>query len=152
MLQRIVRLKPALVQTLINLEDVGMEFNRNEWDTMEKVIRVLRPFEEATRWLSREDSSISMTIPIVTTIIKSLETEASNDTGILTMKRNMKTAMEIRFKDIETEEHYTIATLLDTKFKRHFYRKPCTFELAKASLINKLVEALENDADSEVIN
>ena len=64
---------------------------------MRKVLGILKPFEEATQWLQRHDASISMAIPIITTIIQSLDEETADDHGVLTMKKLLKKGMLNRF-------------------------------------------------------
>ena len=82
---------------------------------MSQVIEVLQIFKEATLQLSSLAASISMVIPIVTTIMTSLSNEAQADKGVLGLKRNLKLSMESRFAGIELKEHYAILTLLDAK-------------------------------------
>ena len=70
---------------------------RQDWDKLLQVVQVLKPFKEATEMLSRYDASISMGIPIVSLIIKSLELEnRAEETGVLGMKRALKEAMKKR--------------------------------------------------------
>ena len=73
-----------------------------------------------------------MVIPFVTTIISSLENEdPTQEHGVLKLKRDLKKAMQERFADIETIEEYAVSTLLDSKFKAHFFRKPDTLPFAQ---------------------
>ena len=140
-LESIYVLQPALVQTLNTVEGADVEFSKSEWTTMRKVLGILKPFEEATQWLQCHDASISMAIPIVTTIILSLDEETADDHGVLTMKRSLKKGMLSRFPTMEEKEHYILATLLDTKFKRFFFREENTFYRAKAILTHSLRDA-----------
>ena len=140
-----ITLKPAIIQTLMDPSlNLDIDFSRQDWDKIEQVVKVLRPFEEATKMLQFRDASISMVIPIVTTILKSLN-DSREDVGVLTMKRSLKKAMEERFKDIETNHHYTVATLLDCKYKGHFFRNATTLEDTKSFVIDKLVQDLRNN-------
>ena len=152
MLQSFQVTEPALVQTLHNVDNAPSELTSQEWALLRKVLRVLKPFKEATEMLSRHDASISMVIPIVTMIIEDLETEDSRDDhGVLTMKRALKKGMETRFAAIEKTDHYIVSTLLDSKFKLFFYRDPDALDKAKTILMDQLVEFLRDDRhDSEV--
>ena len=142
----IVGLKPAVIQTMANLEGVPVEFRNQEWQLMDKILKVLQPFVDATNMLSAHDASISMVIPFVTSIICSLENEDPREEhGVLTLKRDLKTAMETRFGDIENIDDYIVATLLDSKYKGNFYRGTGTFERAKNILMEKLVEKLREE-------
>ncbi len=137
MLERILKLKPAIAATLLNLPSSGIEFSREDWNLCEKVVTILGIFEEATKLLSGRESCISSCIPIVTTIIQSLETPTGDD-DMITMKQAMKSAMEERFKKMEQTPHYSIATLLDPRFKHYFFRSLDACQFAKKSILTQL--------------
>ena len=152
MLQSHVDLMPALVETMSNMPQVPVDFNSQEWKLMKKVLKVLELFKDATDMLSSHDASISMVIPFVTIIITSLEKEDPREEhGVLTLKRSLKEAMKARFADIEEIEGYTVSTLLDSKYKGHFYREPLTLTHAKDALTDQLVKFLRDEAATEVI-
>ena len=135
-------LRPAVDETLKNLwEDLGVELTNQDWGIIEKIIGVLKPLEEATKLLSKFEASISMVIPLVTAIIKSLE-DRTEDRGVLTWKRALKKNMEDRFSTIESNVHYTVATMLDSRYKHHFYREPNTVNDTKDYIIDKLYQSL----------
>ena len=147
-------LQDPVVQTLLHVPNAPPELTRQEWTLLDKVVKVLKPFKDATEMLSRHDASISMAIPIVTLIIEDLAKENPREEhGVLTMKRALKTSMETRFDYIhsttnyciEENEHFIISTFLDSKFKDHFYRKPNTAEVAKTVVIDKLAQYLKED-------
>ena len=146
MLVSIVEQEAAVVQTIQNVENVPVYFTPNEWRLMRKVVGVLKPFHEITLMLSQHDASISMTIPTVTLIFKSLEENPREDQGVLGLKRALKKGMDERFYDIETKEHFIVSTLLDSRYKKYFYRDPNTLDRAKCILTEKLVERLREDA------
>ena len=149
MVDSYVRLKPAIVQTLIN-HDAPVEFSNLEWQLLEKVVRVLRPFVDATQMLSQHDASISMAIPVVTSIMASLDV-ADADNGVKQMKRNLKTAMQVRFADMEKNDDYAVATLLDCKWKKHFYRDAGTLPRAKSVVVDTIVEALRAEQSTDQV-
>ena len=72
-------------------------------------------------FLSKRSAHIGCCIPVVTTIIADLEV-TNKDHGVKTMKRGLKEAMETRFKPLEFNEKYTIATFLDPRYKHKFFR------------------------------
>ena len=106
-----------MVDTLQELapDCAAHEFSGTEWKTMQKVVNVLKPFEEATRALSAHDASISMAIAYVTMLIKGLEVETADDVGVLTMKRALRHAMVTKFSTMEQNKRYNVATLLDSR-------------------------------------
>ena len=117
-----------------------VELTTQDWKLMEKVVRVLKPFKEATLILSKKDASISAAIPITTLIMTSLEEEdPKDDRGVLGMKRALLRNMETRFAHLETQFHYTAATLLDSKYKHYFFRDPETYERTKDYIVERIV-------------
>ena len=140
-----------MVNTLNELDDPPVEFSAADWKKMKQIIHVLQIFKDATLKLSFHDASISMAIPIVTSIITTLSKETSEDVGVLGMKRDLRKAMETRFSDMEYKEQYAISTILDGKYKRYFFRDSDAFYRAKATLVLKLVDALREDSNTEVI-
>ncbi|XP_012558654.2 zinc finger BED domain-containing protein 4-like [Hydra vulgaris] len=137
MLERILHLKPAIAATLLKFPSVGIEFSVQDWSLYEKVVRILSVFEEATKMLSGSDSCISSCIPIVTTIIKALET-TSDDVSVQKLKIAMKNAMEKRFSAIEKTEHYSVATLLNPKYKWYFFRSQAALQNAKHIVMSQM--------------
>jgi hypothetical protein len=137
MLERILQLKSAIAATLLNLPSCGIEFSAQDWNICQKLVKILGVFEEATKMLSGSDTCISSCIPIVTTIIKSLEIP-SGDNEMMEMKKALKKAMEVRFIDLESTEHYAVATLLDPRFKTYFFRSQIALQKAKSVVYSEL--------------
>jgi hypothetical protein len=148
MLERILHLKPAIAATLLNLPSSGVEFTREDWNICEKVVQILGIFEEATKLLSGRESCISSCIPIVTTIIQSLENSSADD-ELAAMKHALKAAMEVRFAKVEQTEHYSISTLLDPRFKHYFFRSLDACQQAKNSILTQLDASLPSQNDSK---
>mgnify|MGYP001208981527 CR=1 FL=1 len=142
MLERFLKLKNPLISSMAWSEDIKVEFRNEDWKLLDKVVTVLKCFEEATKRLSCKSASISLTIPIVTIIIKQLET-GKNDFGVKTLKRDLRDAMEVRFGDIEDQDKYTLSTFLDCRFKGLLYRKKETLKNVKQKLIHLIMEELE---------
>ena len=145
MLSSVVGLKPALIQTLRYVDGVPVEFSNDDWKLMGKVLLVLEPFKDATDELSCNDASISMVIPEVTMIIKSLEKEDRR-----VEKRSLLDAMENRFADIEVNDEYIVATLLDPKWKGNFFCYPETLNRATTLLTDRLVDLLKDGLTAQV--
>lgn len=94
----------------------------NQWALLEKIITVLAPFEELTRQMSSSTSSAAEVIPSVTVLKRLLSRENEEDTGIKTMKTTLLEAVQKRFKTIENEPLYAVATLLDPRFNSYFFK------------------------------
>ena len=144
-LESIIKQRAAVVQTLNNVKDAPVNFTNQDWELMIKVKLVLQPFFEVTKMLSNRDASISMAIPVVTLIMKSLEEKPREDQGVLGMKRALKDEMDEMFSSIEEEEHYTVSTLLDSRYKAAFFQNPDTRDEAHRVVLEKLIEILRED-------
>ena len=129
--------------------DAPVEFTKQDWDLIPLVLTVLQPFQDATKMLSYQDASISLAIPIVTGIMKSLNV-THDDHGVKTMKRKLMENMGRRFAGIEEDDDYAVATLLDCKFKKYFFRDSGTLERVKEVVIKKIVEDLREEDNSQV--
>ena len=86
MLERVLKLKPAIVSALFN-SDVDIYLSSKEFELISKVTSILSYFEQATKILSKPDASISMSIPIICTIQKSLKVSKKMDHGVVTLKK-----------------------------------------------------------------
>ena len=100
--------------------DLPVTLTANQWALLEKAITVLAPFEELTRQMSSSTSSAAEVIPSVTVLKRLLARENEEDTGIKTMKKTLLEAVQKRFKTIENEPLYAVATLLDPRFKDRY--------------------------------
>jgi len=90
------------------------ELNNQQWQLTEKVVNVLKPFEEATEAVSSMGSSAALTIPAVNSLLHFLDTTVDeDDVGIQSMKRKMLSSFNSRFMGMETNKLYTLPTLLD---------------------------------------
>lgn len=88
----------------------------NQWALLEKTVIVLSPFEELTRAISSSQSSTADVIPAVL-VLKCLLTFRDTDTRIKTMKSTLLQAVNERFGNIEDNPLYSVATLLDPRYK-----------------------------------
>ena len=69
-----------------------VELRAQQWSLAEKVVRLLQPFEEATREVSGDYSSAGVIVPIVNSLKRALTTHAEStvdDHGITHMKQQM---------------------------------------------------------------
>ena len=73
-----------------------------------------------------------------------------DDHGVKTMKRKLMENMGRRFAGIEEDDDYAVATLLDCKFKKYFFRDSGTLERVKEVVIEKIVEDLREEDNSQV--
>ena len=108
-------------------------------DLANKIVEALKPIEEITKEISADSTSISVIIPLVRMLVKTLE-KHHNDSGIRTLKKEMLTSLQKRFEDIEENQYTVISTLLDPCFKNKFFTGSVQMENAKMLLREKFDE------------
>ena len=94
----------------------AVKFTNNEWKVMERVVKVLGPFKEATLKLSAAAACISIAIPTVTSLLHTLRPAPnSSDMGVRDLKKRMMENLMERCGYMEESEIHTMATLLDPR-------------------------------------
>ena len=99
---------------------------------LEKLVNILKPFEEMTRELTRDVMCASFVIPAVQLIVKSLD--SADDRGVKAMKEELATSMKRHFPSLENNKNLSCATLLDPRFKTRFFKDKDTTDNAIAHL------------------
>lgn len=105
MLQRLVEQKVAILAAGGAESNCNYELRAEQWSLAEKVVHLLKPFEEATMELSREDASVSLVIPIVLSLkrfLSSVESSPHGDHGITSMKQKMLQSVSDRYNNVGT--------------------------------------------------
>ena len=133
MLQRLLELKVAITAARAEL-DVPNELSSSNWTLAEKTVKILQIYEEATREASGNYPTAGVIIPVVNSIIRSLEI-TDGYAGAMKMKREMLKSLKDRYKHMESNEYYAIATLLDPRFKQRVFSSSSSAALAKQMLL-----------------
>ncbi|CAI5660564.1 unnamed protein product [Oreochromis niloticus] len=133
MIQSLIEQKRALG---IFVSEYGLPdtLTAHQWTLLEKVISVLGPFEELTRKVSSSDAMTADVIPAVTVLHRFLTRETDEDLGIKAMKGTLAAAVRTRFTDVEENPLYSIATILDPRYKNRFFSSTTTAANAKEML------------------
>ena len=147
MLERMLQVKKALASVLLDydMEDLkgpDTDFGKNDWELLEKVVKSLKPFEDATKMLSNSQACISSFIPVITSIIMNLE--SGQEHGVKTYRKNLKTSMEKRFANVEDEKVLVVSAFLDPRYKDCYFRNPETVNFAKEIIMKELQNLSEN--------
>jgi len=153
MLQRLLEQKEALVDMSAEV-DLGGSVAEPQWTLMEAVVKVLEPFEEATRTVCQDDASISSVIPCIQALRAALdELIANTDVSDLSETRklvgSLQSHLEEHFQHVfeAPTNTYFKATLLDPRFKimpmALLSRRD--FERLKAAVTVEVDELLEQD-------
>ena len=155
-LKRFVELKDPVTKVLdsaewkdkVKVKEKSVKFSSHEWKVMENTVKVLEPFKEATLELSKASACISLTIPTITSLLHTLSpTNNESDAGVKDLRRRLKDNLENRVVEYENRDIYAIATLLDPKFKEHFFRS----EESKSKAKQKLIDLVESESYMETI-
>ena len=104
---------------------------------------MLEPFKEATLELSKNIACISQYIPTVRAIEMKLK-PSENDEGIRGFKQRLLKVLLERLDYCEREEKFSLACLLDPRFKHWCFRSETNKDLA----VHKLIEKLEVVSES----
>ena len=153
-LKRFVELKNPITKILndeewkekIKVNKKAVKFSSLEWQVMENVVKVLEPFKEATLELSKQSACISSTIPTVTSILHTLKPSNTDaDAGVKDLKRRLKSNLEARVESYENQDIFALSTILDPKFKHHFFRSDECRSRAKRKLVNFVESELYMD-------
>ena len=115
-----------------NLGDSSLPFSKSEG----------RKLVPALTGPTRTRTSNYLCIYLTALLFSNREKETPEDHGVLTWKRALKLNIEKRFQDIETNMHYTAATLLDSRYKHYMFRNAETFTATKQFLVDKLIESM----------
>ena len=111
-------------ETIFNKEKGGKKkLTDKDWKVVKNVVKVLDPFKDATVKLSSSSACISESIPTVSCLLKTLERRNNDsDEGVIDLKKRLTDNLSRRTDHMEDDEIYTIATLLDHRFKNNYFR------------------------------
>lgn len=137
MLSRLLELKNAM-SLYVNENNEITNFSLHQWTLIQNCLNLLHPFEEITKQISSSKSLISEVIPMVVTLNKYLSKFSSSEvSGVGTMKDTLKENIKQRFSLIQQNEHFSTATILDPRFKLHFFDKDQGYdEIVKTSVLS----------------
>ena len=137
---------------LVGKDKPEVRITERDWNLLNAVTNVLRGFKEATESLSKESACVSQYIPTVYLLLKSLEINDEDNTetgrGVKGLKKRLSEDLQNRMDEIEIEkrEIFSVATLLDPRYKGNFFQS----EEAKKNAEVRLVELLKKENESVV--
>lgn len=123
MIQSLIAQKQALCAYTAEY-DLPATLTPSQWGLLEKTVAALAPFEEFTREVSSSPASASDVIPIVSVLKCILSRKNKADDRITTMNRALLEAVNRRFRDLESKPVYSVATLLDPRYKDRYVGIP----------------------------
>ena len=117
------------------------KIHEKDWKIMKNVTKTLSPFKSATEQLSSNAACISECIPVVSMLQKTLESCGDSDQGVKDLKKRLGSNLQRRTDYMEDTEIYTIATLLDNRYKNCYFQDPAKRMKAE----DRLKELLEHE-------
>ena len=141
MLEWLMEQKQAILAVGAEI-NLPVELTNSHWQLMIRVLRVLRPFEEATKEASFGDASIGIVIPLVNAIVRQLEDCDQDDEGVRSMKRQLLASISTRFGNIESSKHFVMATVLDPRYKTRCFSSSSKAIAAHIMLVEESKECI----------
>ncbi len=146
MLQNVAEQKMALAA--YSTEGSIPSLTPNQLNLISKVIAVLNPIQEITKSISTDAASLSLIIPFIRALRKTLENH-DDDSRVQTMKSDMLTSLNRRYKDVESDVPLALATLLDPRFKDKFFSGANKRANAKQLLDQRVAELSHREEPRE---
>ncbi|KAJ3608020.1 hypothetical protein NHX12_025070 [Muraenolepis orangiensis] len=119
--------------------DLPDTFSASQWGLIENMLSLLEPFEELTQKISKASTSAADVIPSVMALKRFLGKEVASDHGVKTSKATLLEAVSRRFAEMEKEPLYSLATIIDPRYKDRLFSNEVKAEV-KGRLLDQLVE------------
>lgn len=120
MLQSLLEQKRVIAAYMTDY-DLPATLSAHQWMLMENIVSLLAPFEQMTKEISSAKASAAEVIPLIAALKRLLGKEVETDHGVKTAKKTLLEAVNKRFQDTESNPLYCIATILDPRFKEHYF-------------------------------
>lgn len=120
MMQSLVEQKRALGAYAADYE-LPATLTANQWAILENMITLLAPFEQLTREISSAEASTADVIPAVVALTRLLSRPTDTDRGVQTAKATLLKAVNDRFHGAQCEPLFSIATMLDARYKDRYF-------------------------------
>ncbi|KAJ3607293.1 hypothetical protein NHX12_025603 [Muraenolepis orangiensis] len=138
MLKSLLEQKRALATYVADF-DLPDTFSASQWGLIENMLSLLEPFEELTQKISKASTSAADVIPSVMALKRFLGNEVALDHGVKTSKATLLEAVSRRFAEMEKEPLYSLATIIDPRYKDRLFSNEVKAEV-KGRLLDLLVE------------
>lgn len=134
MMERLQEERRALTIYCIENENKFHPLIPEQWEWLQQLLFVLKPFEQITKNLSSNEAIISETIPTVMALKKFVSSDLSSTASSSTSnakifenlsetKKNILKSLNKRFDNILQKECLIVASFLDPRFKIAFFGK-----------------------------
>ena len=135
MLERIVEQNQAVTTTLCLMDRTDLILDSKDIEVMKEALKLLKPFEVATRELSEEEHvSVSKIIPLCHSL---LHFTSANATSSIQLLDSLAASLRRRFSCVETLHVCAASTLLDPCFKK--------LAITSSSAIDRAVSRIQGE-------
>lgn len=143
MLRRVFEIKDSLISTLALLRP-DLSLSPHDWDVIESAVQILKVFYDVTTEVCGENyvtlSKVSLYYRIMMDHIIAQENKNSSITiEIIQLTDDLKSGLETRFREIESDVLVSEATLLDPRFKKKGFKFQHNYERALERIKNRLI-------------
>jgi hypothetical protein len=132
------------VQVVLPKLNCNYELSTQQWILVQKIVDILKYFEDVTKALSNENSLLSDAIPLRNNLMKIMEKISSdnsihaNDHCIKSIAQSLHQQLSARFCSIEENDSYIMATALNPKYKTRVFLSSTTARKAKELLCSTI--------------
>ncbi|XP_045483055.1 zinc finger BED domain-containing protein 4-like [Harmonia axyridis] len=147
MLQRFIILEEAVKSTAGDIKKLPV-LTVTEWNIIKELCQILEPFEEATKYLSRENyCSSSLMIPIcngLKNILEGLLRKKLSET-VTNVVQRLQGSFQEHLGNVENNNTLAVSTFLDPKFKQLAFLNPSMAEKTKKNIIEMIGEKITEE-------
>lgn len=144
MLERILLAQNPVMTTLAALMRNDLLLQPHEWQIIEKVVPILKPFYEITTEVSAEKvvilSKVLIFVQLMGKHLTACALEPCQHTEVTTVIKTLTEQLQLRFNDLEKNVLYSDSTILDPRFKKKGFKTPDSFNRASESLKRRLCD------------
>ncbi|XP_067252965.1 zinc finger BED domain-containing protein 4-like [Chanodichthys erythropterus] len=145
MMRSLVEQKRALGAYAADFE-LPATLTANQWGIIENMITLLAPFEQLTRDISSAEASAADVIPAVVALTRLLGRPNDMDRGVQTTKTTLLEAVNHRFNGMHCEALYSVATMLDARYKDRYFDEEK--KRSARDLLLKVLDDMSGSADA----
>ena len=145
MLNRAREMEDAVVHFLATYKGIEIRLSTEEWDLIKELTVVFRPLYTATLEMCGEKfTTISKVFPLSSRLITLYSKPNEKDSQQPKEVRKMiYESLKKQFKDVESNDLYTNATVFDPRFKTSFFK-----QYKKSSIINSAKSDVLEEAEA----
>ncbi|XP_044753546.1 uncharacterized protein LOC123312970 [Coccinella septempunctata] len=154
-LERIYKIKDAVISTLaIGNPDIN-KIELNEWSLIEHSLKIYEIFYGITKEVSAEKyvtfPKIILFVKVMSDHVQKIQnSEANNIAEIYDLLKSLQNGIGERFEDVDFNELRTQATFLDPRFKKYGFTNESRFQ-ATLKLIRQKIATFNIDNNEESV-